>query len=295
MNKKTIKLDGRSYRVTIQQNVISDASVPRLIIPAYLPNDTASDILKVCIGSIQQLTDAPYELWVVDNFSPNDNGAWLLNEPNINVILNHTLPIPPKMRRWWHRFQKPKQDLKSWGSYNNAIGLELASAMIPNSTQWVMTLHMDTMVTSKNWLSDLLSETNEKVRAIGVRLDTARTQDGILHILGCLFDYQLFCSLSLDFYPDLPQYDVGDRISVRFKETGYDIKAYRNSLWQPDLIDLLPPASPYRDLMVDRTFDDNDNVFFLHLGRGVLKSDGSFHKGTTPKGWIDFAQEYILN
>ena len=84
-------------------------------------------------------------------------------------------------------------------------------------------------------------------------------------------------------------------ISVRFKETGYDIKAYRNSLWQPDLIDLLPPASPYRDLMVDRTFDDNDNVFFLHLGRGVLKSDGSFHKGTTPKGWIDFAQEYILN
>lgn len=294
MSKHKIILDGRTYHVTIRQNIISDPDVPRLIIPAYLPNETASDILRVCIRSIQHHTDTPYELWVVDNFSPNNNGNWLLDEPNINVVINHTMPIPPAKRLWWHRFKPPLEQLKTWGSYNNAIGLELASAMIPNTTQWVMTLHMDTMVTSTNWLSYLLSKRDEKVRAVGVRLDTARTSDGILHILGCLFDYQLFLSLNLDFYPDLPQLDVGDRISVLFKDNGYAISACPNTLWQPDLIDLLPPNSPYRNFTVDRSLDDNNQVIFLHLGRGVLKSDGSFHKGVTPKGWVNFAQEYIL-
>jgi hypothetical protein len=87
---------------------------------------------------------------------------------------------------------------------------------------------------------------------------------------------------------------VGDRVTVALREAGYDVFACRNTLWQPELIEEIPPASPLRYFGVDRSFDDEGNIIFLHLGRGVRKAADGYSSSTTVEAWIRFAEEHFL-
>ena len=120
-------------------------------------------------------------------------------------------------------------------------------------------------------------------------MDNTRTRDGVLHVLGYMVDFQVFRKLELNFFPNLPDYDVGDEVTVKLREAGYDVFACRNSLWNPDLVSLIPDSSVLRHLNVDRSFDDDDDVIFLHLGRGVRRSSGNHTRGVTIEGWLSAA------
>ncbi len=70
--------------------------------------------------------------------------------------------------------------------------------------------------------------------------------------------------------------------------------ACRNTVWEPELVDLLPCDSPFRNFHVDRAFDDEGNVIFLHLGRGVRRASGEHRKGVSAEEWVNFVSEYLL-
>jgi len=108
-------------------------------------------------------------------------------------------------------------------------------------------------------------------------------------------DFQLLKRLKLSFFPDLPQLDVGDNVTVKLREAGYKVFACLNTVWAPELVAKIPLSSPLRDLHVDRSFDDNGNVIFLHLGRGLRRSSGEHGKGTTAEAWIDFIDTVLLS
>lgn len=282
-------LDGRPYRLEIIRQVSQPANAPRLLIVSYLPNEQAFQILRVCVQTIQHFTPEPHEIWVVDNNSSRAQADRLLELCNINLVFNRTDPRPRGERLFPDRSQQ-----KDWGSYANAIALEIGARLVDANARFLMTMHMDTMPCQKGWLSYLLGKLNEQVRASGVRMDTERVKEGILHVLGYLVDFQLFRQMKLDFFPNLPGYDVGDLAIVKIREAGFEIFACPNSLWNERLIDILPEDSPFRPLGVDRSFDDAGNVIFLHLGRGVRKSSGEHVKGVTPDEWIKFANEHLL-
>ena len=282
-------LDGRPYRLEIVRQVSQSANAPRLLIVSYLPNEQAFQILRVCVQAIQYFTPEPHEIWVVDNNSPRAQVERLLELTNINLVLNRTDPRPRGKRLFPHRSEQ-----KDWGCYANAIALEIGARLVDANARFLMTMHMDTMPCQKGWLSYLLGKLNEQVRASGVRMDTGRVKEGILHVLGYLVDFQLFRQMKLDFFPKLPSYDVGDLAIVKIRQAGFQIFACPNSLWNKSLIDILPENSPFRPLGVDRSFDDAGNVIFLHLGRGVRKSSGEYAKGPTPDEWIKFANEHLL-
>ncbi len=284
-----INLEGRWYRVQVFQSVWQPVDAPRLLIISHLLNEQAFDILRVCVQAIQKFTAEPHEIWIIDNNSPKAYARRLLEFENVNIVLNHTEPRPRGARG----FQRNPQQM-TWGSYANAIGLELGIRLIDPSTRYVMTLHMDTMPCHPGWLSYLRGKISQNVRAAGVRLDTVRVADGILHVLCYLIDFQLFRQLNLNFYPQLPDFDVGDLAIVGLRESGYDIFACPNTLWQPELVDTLPADSPFRRLYMDRAFDDQGNVIFLHLGRGVRKSIGNHTTGTLVDDWLQFARDMIL-
>jgi hypothetical protein len=234
---------------------------------------------------------------VVDNNSPRENKRWLLQWPDINVAFNEMEPLPPEGRNLLRRLiahmkGQPKQ--RNWASYANAIGLEIATRLIDPQSQYMMTLHMDTMPCREGWLSFLQSKLDDRVRGAGVRMDRNRTPEGVLHVLGYLVDFQLLRRLELDFLPELPKYDVGDRVTVALRDAGYDVFACRNTLWQPELIEEIPSSSPLRHLNVDRSLDDDGNVIFLHLGRGVRKALGKQTRKVGPAEWVEFANEYLL-
>ncbi len=275
-NRKVI-IERNQYNVYIKREKPTNNSSTKLIVVSYLPNKLTKKILEICLKSIQKYTPEKHELWVVDNNSPEISINWLYNFSGINVIFNRSRYI--KM-----------------ASYDNGVGLELASHIINKNTQYIMTLHQDTMVCKNGWLSTMLSKMEDKIKAVGVRMDRGRVPEGTLHILGCLIDFQILKKLKLSFLPRLPDYDAGDLAISGLRKAGFDIFAFPNTLHDSSLTRLIPDNSPLKRLHVDRSFDENNQIFFLHLGRGVAKSEkkGNFKGKTLPQEWIKLGEKYIL-
>jgi hypothetical protein len=174
------------------------------------------------------------------------------------------------------------------------VGLELAVRLIDPGTHYLMSMHMDAMPCHVGWLSFLKSKLCNGVGAAGVRMDKTRTAEGVLHVLGYMVDFRLFRELKLDFFPELPDLDVGDKVTIRLRQAGYEVFVCPNTVWEAQLAEAIPLSSPLRDLHVDRSFDDDGNLIFLHLGRGVRKSAGEHKRGPSPADWIRIAREHLL-
>jgi glycosyltransferase involved in cell wall biosynthesis len=309
----TYSLESKEYKVTVHSRHQSRSDTVKIIIPVYLFNEESFRISEVCIESVINNTPENHEIWVVDNNSTN-NYSKLLNEIiGINLIANHTEPIDPlvnldradasifgKMKNLIMSPSQPSQ--LNHGAYANAVGLELGCNFINQDTKLVFTMHSDTLVLKKGWLSFLMSKLNDKVRAVACWTDIIRVN--ALHIGGLLFDYSLFRSLNMDFlpnigksrYPDMPEYDVGDLITLKLLENGYDHYSCKNTYNDPSLVEIIPDNHPLKNIHSDRCFDEEGELFFAHMGRGTPKSRGTYkQKGKTyPKEWIQFAEDYVL-
>jgi hypothetical protein len=291
--KLKIPIDGRDYLAEVDRRVELPIEAPRIIVVSHQPNRTAMELLRVCIQAVQYFTPEPHELWIVDNNSPRENLEWLQKWPDINLVQNRTEPLPPEAR------QAGSKDVVSttqqtWGSYANAVGLELAVRLIDPRTHYLMSMHMDALPCRVGWLSFLKSKLCNGVGAAGVRMDKTRIAEGVLHVLGYMVDFRLFRELNLDFFPELPDLDVGDKVTIRLRQAGYKVFVCPNTVWEAQLAEAIPPSSPLRDLHVDRSFDDDGNLIFLHLGRGVRKSTGEHKKGPSTADWIRIAREHLL-
>lgn len=290
LEPREISLDGTTYRVEVLKKRSQPPEAPRLVVVSHLNGSAAENLLKVCLRAVEYFTPEKHELWVVDNNSPRERTEWLLRRPDLNVILNRTEPLPPEARAPDSGAQLGANQ-RQWGSYANAVGLELAARIVDPETRYFMTMHMDVMPCRKGWLSFLVSKMVAGVAASGARMDRTRTPEGVLHVLGFVVDFQIFTTLRLDFFPALPSLDVGDRVTVELRRAGYGIHACPNTIWESGLASSIAPGSPLRNLQVDRAFDDDGNVIFLHLGRGLRKSDGEHTRGVTVDGWMRIADE----
>jgi hypothetical protein len=287
-----IPVDGRSYRVEVHKKLSLPPDAPRLAVVSRQEYPTATELVQVCLDAIKYFTPEPHEVWVVDNNSPTENLDWLRNRPGVNLALNRTEPVPREERGLTS--ESDLSDQLQRDSYANALALELVVRLIAPETKYFMSLHMDTMPCRCGWLQFLLSKMSNRIRASGVRLDKTRTPEGVLHVLGMLVDFQVFKKLGLDYLPELPKFDVGDRVTVDLRKAGYGVLACANTLWQPELVSRIPEDSPLRDLNVDRSFDDQANIIFLHLGRGVRKSLGIHRSGTLGQEWVRIGRQELM-
>ena len=287
-----LTIDSRGYDVEIRRTVIQEDEAPRIVVVSYQQNPTAAELLRICIRSIQAFTPEKHELWIVDNNSPRENLNWLMDWPGINLVFNRTEPLPTEARQCGNG-NPAEASQCNWGSYANAVGLEIAVRLMDRDVRFLMTLHMDALPCRSGWLPFLKSKISGKVGAAGVRLDRSRVADGVLHVLGYMVDFQVFRKLKLDFFPNLPALDVGDQVSLKLREAGYQVFACPNTIWQPDLALNIPASSPFRELHVDRAFDDEGNLIFLHLGRGVRRSSGLHRKGISTEEWIRVVEKEL--
>jgi hypothetical protein len=286
-----LTIDGRAYAVEVLRRKKEQPEAPRLIIISRMINDAGINILRACLDGVKHFTPDPHEVWVVDNNSPTENLNWLFERDEINLALNRVEPFPPDLQESGF---PGIYDQKKWGSYANAIGLEIGVRLIDQLSRYVMTMHMDTIPCNVNWLSFLSSKINGRVKAAGVRLDRARDPEGVLHVLGYMFDYQTFRKMRLDFFPELPKMDVGDKVTIRLRDAGYEVFSCRNTLWEPGLENQIPVTSPLKGFKVDRAFDEEGNIIFLHLGRGVRKSTGDHTSGVSLDTWLNLIYNSLI-
>jgi hypothetical protein len=277
-----------------------------VLVPTYMPNPLAAQLTSACLASLKKYADPPIEIWLIDNGSPAISTREFINDDAINVVLNKTEPVAPRFRgvseklKHWLKRGIRGQALQSQDiSYANAIGLELGIRMIPEDSDFVVTLHSDTLVLDPNWLSYLLSKFSEKVRISAFRQDPGRVRAA--HIGGMVLDFQLYRSLGANFFhnmrqerhSDRPEYDVGDFLSIAFQAAGFDFFIARNTFNSPDLNISEPDRTILEELPCDICINDDNRAFFAHLGRGSTKSFGIYSKGLGPKEWIEIAD--ILN
>lgn len=279
--RKQITVDHKNYDILVKKQTSLGPSCPRLVIVSYLPNETSKKLIMIAVQTIRKFTKIPYELWIVDNNSPESNLDWIVNQKEINLVLNKTTHVP--------------EEIAHAGSYFNGVAIEIAKQLVEKDTLYFMPLHQDIAVCNPNWLNYLMSKFSNTIKAVGVREDRTRVKDGILHVLGYIVDFQLVQKYELSFLPYLPELDTGDKVIIDIKNMGFNVFATPNTIWDPTLVNQLGHNSPFRELNVDRSFDDEGNVIFLHFGRGVLKSTGEAKsKGIDIDTWFSFITKNFL-
>ena len=77
-------------------------------------------------------------------------------------------------------------------------------------------------------------------------------------------------------------------------DAGGVIRSFANSYSDPSIIENLPPN--VAEFNVDRAIDENGELMFLHLGRGILKSHDKYKKPNKvyfPQ-WEAWFKEHLL-
>ena len=102
--------------------------------------------------------------------------------------------------------------------------------------------------------------------------------------------------LKVDFFPELPQVDVGDKVTLMSRKAGLEVKGCRNTYEMPEVVECLSDDSPFRQFNVMRALDDKNRVIFMHLGRGIRKSDNTYVGETAAAAeWIHFYRKHIAD
>lgn len=300
MSKEVVTYGDMTYNIEVLRQQMAPPTAPKLITVCYNTTESGVLVTKACVDAVLKMTPEPFELWVVDNASPAEHSQWLRETPGINVIINQTPPIPKQKQSRLARMGLKRVDADAQmkvGSYANAIGLELGVHFIDDATEHVFVMHNDVLPLQPYWLSFLQSKLTKQVRAIGMLRDKHPERIEALHVSGLLFDYQLFRQLDVDFFPQLPRLDVGDRITEAFEEAGYITEHCRNTYNEPESEAWLPD-NKWRDKLphVAWSFDDNQVPIYVHLARGTPKSKGTYWKEgrATPEAFVAFAHEVVL-
>jgi len=262
MTRARIRVATNHYAVdVIDRSRATEPDAVAIVFPCH----EAFELTRTCLEAIHRFTDVPHEIWVVDNASSAATVARLTSETAANLILNRTAPW--RRSGFFARFL-PWYRQPGGGSIANGVALELAAGVV--NTRWMFVMHNDAMPCKRGWMRYLLSGLDDRVRGVGVRQDAIRVK--AMHQSGFLFDFSLFRPLGMSFLPGLPEYDAGDLVSVRLRDAGYEVAICDNVHNNPELRGRLPDDHWLKSVHCDIAFDASGDPFYLHLGRGTLRS-----------------------
>jgi len=180
-------------------------------------------------------------------------------------------------------------------SYAHGSGLEAAKDYLSPSAKYVFTCHSDTCVVSSSFFNELRKCIEEGIWLAGVCEDAHDKRVRALHCSGLLAKSDLYKKVSL--MPELPKIDTADLLTVHCREANLKMKLFRNTYNDTNLVDLC--NSPYKELGkvcgVDRCLDENNNVMFMHQGRGTSKYSNSYHnpQKIMTSTWIEICKKVI--
>jgi hypothetical protein len=268
-----------------------------LIVSTFQQNRKSSQLLRVAIDSMLRFKPDDADIWIIDVGSLDyDSKITPRDYPDVNFIVVDFTP-----RSWdgisWRRKLLYKLLLKKVpraGSFANAWTLNIALKFFSDlnyNPEFFMTLQMDIMFTDSSLVLNLLKKFNKDIIAVGVRQQKNLSGDiDILHSLGCMWKLKLYNDLDLSMEAKLPYFDVGENAIHKAISHGYKIDSLECSYSSPEILNKIDEK--YLKLPgTDRTINKENEVVFMHLGRGISKSSGDYSesiKKTSVKDWIEW-------
>jgi hypothetical protein len=180
-------------------------------------------------------------------------------------------------------------------SYAHGSGLDISRHFISSNADYVFACHSDTCVTSNSFFEELKDCIQEKVYLAGVCEDACPDRIKALHCSGLLVKAEIFKSVSM--MPILPQIDTADLLTVHCRDNKLKMKIFKNTYNDPMLVEIC--NSPFKELGkncgIDRCLDRENNVMFIHQGRGTTKYVGDYYspQKMTTADWLKFCSSFI--
>lgn len=269
-----------------------------LAISSYQPNRQASQLLRLALGSVEKFAPQA-DTHVFDAGSPNSK--WRVKAAEFpNITFHSTRYIPRSWEQTSSRYRALRKALfmgpPRQGSVANGWTLDWAWSTLRNQGySFFMTLQMDILFTSERTIPLLAKEAGRTGRfAAGVRLQpNLGKSEQVLHSLGCMWNTTVLEQLSEKFEPDFPNYDVGEKLSAAAAQLGFEFHALKsmNQARNPRVQSHLNSLFRGR---CDAAFDKDDELLFLHLGRGIPKSSRFSKQGDPLANWREAFDHYVL-
>lgn len=176
----------------------------------------------------------------------------------------------------------------------NAIAIEVALPYV--QSEYVFICHNDVVACHKDWLDYLVRSIKETESvAASYVIDNARIN--ALHSSGILVKTDIVQAVSVfPVYENGKQIlDVTDSITQYCRDNNLQYFYCRNTHNNEKYEQLC--SEPYRSLpYIDRALDSDNNVIFLHLGRGHEKAQGTYAKANRLMldDWFKFVEKHVL-
>jgi len=245
-------------------------------LPVIIPSFHSRDLLLTCLRSFKK-------------FEPSNELQYIIVENSSDTSYkDEALAIFGDSRTTWIN-NATKLD----GSEANAEAIDIAVRQL-GSSKWVFICHVDVCVTSHSFFP-ALKEKAQNNELVGTVIDPARIN--AVHVSGLLCSVRIASEINF-----APRYengkqvmDAGDELTEYCNKNAMRFYCFRNTFNTPSFIGTLPEK--YAQLHVDRCLDDNGNVMFMHLGRGIPKTNKTYNKPgrVSLEEWVDFCDREILH
>jgi len=156
------------------------------------------------------------------------------------------------------------------------------------NTNWALILHCDTCVVSPMFFTALERATKSGMKLVGTQYYPPKGKPNCYHCSG------IFAHKSVLRKADYTKksVDAADDITAYCRREKITRHCFQNTLNDSSLVNSLP--EPYKSFHVDRCIMGGE-VAFLHLGRGIPKTRGTYSKPGRVylKEWVNFCRERI--
>lgn len=240
-----------------------------VIIPSF-----KSEILTyICVSSFEKFKPYNVEVYyvVVENSEQDDYKENIEKiSPNVKWLNNHT-------------------ELK--GSHANAEALVIGLDKVQTKLSFLC--HCDTCVTGQLFFEEMFKKIEGGYRMVGTGLDNTRIK--ACHISGVLVETDI--AKSVEMFPIYVNgqmiMDVGDDITKYCRDNDIKNCCFQNTFNSFDENKLADHR--YKGFRVNRSVNENGDVLFMHLGRGIPKSQGTYKKEGKVyfEDWVKFCNEVI--
>ena len=249
-----------------------------VIIPSY----HSRDLTVTCLKSFEKFkpSNLTINYFVVENAQDNSyKDEVMALSPNIKWTDNNYVLGPDES-----------------GSSQNASAIEISKKSIKD--EFVFLAHCDVCVTNESFYN-ILFEKIERYSLIGPLFDICEERIGALHVSGLFMKTDLM--EKVNFFPRRidgnKRMDVGDAATLYCRENKLPYYCFRNTYNYPETV--VEISNKFKNFNVVRCVDENNNVIFMQMGRGIPKTMGTYSKygeGRVSLGkWVKFCNEEIFN